>query len=67
MKKIISPKLRTRRKARGEKTCTSADLAAVLVKCQLSETEAVSWNRDLLIARKQLKPIANKWKSKYKD
>jgi prevent-host-death family protein len=43
-----------------EKICLGRDLAKVLRKVDLPTDEAVSWNRDLKKARKNLKPQPDK-------
>jgi prevent-host-death family protein len=45
-----------------EKICLGRDLAKVLRKVDLPTDEAVSWNRDLKKARKNLKPQPDKWR-----
>lgn len=45
----------------GEKVCRGSDLAAVLAETSLSPDEARAWRRDLVRARKKLKPPTNKW------
>lgn len=45
-----------------EKVCTGRDLAETLAKIRLSESEARAWRRDLKVARKRLKPPADKWR-----
>ena len=46
----------------GEKVCTGRELAAALAGVKLSPEEARGWNRDLRRARKNLKPVADKWR-----
>jgi antitoxin (DNA-binding transcriptional repressor) of toxin-antitoxin stability system len=45
-----------------EKVCTGRDLAEVLDKVHLSESEARTWRRDLQAARKRLKAPIDKWR-----
>lgn len=45
-----------------EKICTGKELAIALANVQLSPAEAVAWRKDLLKARKNLKPVADKWR-----
>jgi prevent-host-death family protein len=45
-----------------KKSCTGRELAAALRKVDLSETEARAWHRDLMAARKALKPPKDKWR-----
>ena len=45
-----------------EKICTGKDLSEALAEARLSPSEAVSWRKDLLKARKNLKPIEDKWR-----
>ena len=45
-----------------EKICTGRDLAAVIARKELPESEARAWNRELRKARKSLKAPANKWR-----
>ena len=44
------------------KGCTGPELAEALRKVDLSETEARAWHRDLMAARKALKPPKDKWR-----
>jgi prevent-host-death family protein len=44
-----------------KKSSTGRELAAALRKVDLSESEARAWHRDLLAARKTLKPPKDKW------
>jgi prevent-host-death family protein len=46
----------------GKKGCTGPELAAALRKVDLSESEARAWHRDLVAARKALKPPKDKWR-----
>jgi prevent-host-death family protein len=46
----------------GKKGCTGPELAAALRKVDLSESEARAWHRDLVAARKALKPPRDKWR-----
>jgi prevent-host-death family protein len=46
----------------GKKGCTGPELAAALRKVDLSESEARAWHRDLVAARKGLKPPTDKWR-----
>jgi antitoxin (DNA-binding transcriptional repressor) of toxin-antitoxin stability system len=45
-----------------EKICTGRELADVIAKNELSESEAKEWNHDLRASRKSLKAPANKWR-----
>jgi prevent-host-death family protein len=45
-----------------KKSRTGRELAAVLRKVDLSEDEARAWHRDLIAARKALKPPKDKWR-----
>ncbi len=44
------------------KRCTGPELAKALKKVDLSESEARAWHRDLVAARKALKPPKDKWR-----
>jgi antitoxin (DNA-binding transcriptional repressor) of toxin-antitoxin stability system len=44
-----------------EKVSTGADLAKALEGVALSSEEASAWHKDLVAARKALKPQGNKW------
>jgi antitoxin (DNA-binding transcriptional repressor) of toxin-antitoxin stability system len=46
----------------GKKSCTGPELAEALRKVDLSESEARAWRRDLMAARKALKPPKDKWR-----
>ena len=46
----------------NEKVCTGRDLAATLATAKLSPEEAQAWNRDLRVARSNLKPLSDKWR-----
>ena len=46
----------------SEKTCVGRDLAEVLTKTNLPESEARAWHRDLKAARKALKVPSDKWR-----
>ncbi|MFZ0804866.1 MAG: type II toxin-antitoxin system prevent-host-death family antitoxin [Candidatus Sulfotelmatobacter sp.] len=46
----------------AKKRCTGPELAEALRKVDLSETEARAWHRDLVAARKALKPPKDKWR-----
>jgi antitoxin (DNA-binding transcriptional repressor) of toxin-antitoxin stability system len=46
----------------NKKTCTGPELAEVIKKVDLSEEEAKAWHRDLVAARKILKPPKNRWR-----
>jgi antitoxin (DNA-binding transcriptional repressor) of toxin-antitoxin stability system len=46
----------------SDKVCTGGDLAAALGGLELPADEARAWRRDLLKARKTLKPPENKWR-----
>jgi prevent-host-death family protein len=42
--------------------CTGPELAEALRKVDLSEDEAKAWHRDLVTARKMLKPPKDRWR-----
>jgi prevent-host-death family protein len=44
-----------------EKVCTGADLAKGLENVELTPDEARAWHKDLVAARKALKPQGDKW------
>jgi prevent-host-death family protein len=46
----------------NKKACTGPELAEALRKVDLSESEARAWHRDLVAARKVLKPPNNRWR-----
>jgi prevent-host-death family protein len=46
----------------GKKGCTGPELAEALRRVDLSEGEARDWHRDLVAARKALKPPKDKWR-----
>ena len=46
----------------GEKICTGKELAEALAQVELSPADALAWRKDLLKARKILKPIEDKWR-----
>ena len=46
----------------NEKVCVGRDLAEALAKTDLPQNEARAWHRDLLTARRTLKPPADKWR-----
>lgn len=45
-----------------KKRCTGPELAEALREVDLSEDEAKTWHRDLVAARKALKPPKDKWR-----
>jgi antitoxin (DNA-binding transcriptional repressor) of toxin-antitoxin stability system len=45
-----------------EKICTGKDLAKLLDRIKLSPTDALAWRKDLVKARKILKPVEDKWR-----
>ncbi|HWC59854.1 MAG TPA: type II toxin-antitoxin system prevent-host-death family antitoxin [Verrucomicrobiae bacterium] len=45
----------------AEKICTGADLVRALENVELTPEEARAWHRDLVTARKALKPQKDKW------
>lgn len=45
-----------------KKRCTGPELAEALREVDLSEDEAKAWHRDLVAARKALKPPRDKWR-----
>jgi prevent-host-death family protein len=45
-----------------KKRCTGPELAEALRKVDLSESEARAWHRDLIAARKALRPPKGKWR-----
>jgi antitoxin (DNA-binding transcriptional repressor) of toxin-antitoxin stability system len=46
----------------GKKVCTGPELAEALRQVDLSEAEARAWRRDLMAARKILKPPKDRWR-----
>ena len=44
------------------KTCSGRDLASALSSANLVGTEAEAWNHDLRDARKNLRPLPDKWR-----
>lgn len=46
----------------NEKICVGRDLAEVLARVDLPESEATAWRRDLRAARKVLRAPADKWR-----
>ena len=44
-----------------DKVCTGRDLAALLAKTNLSESEAKAWRRDLMTSRRALKDAEDRW------
>lgn len=44
-----------------DKVCTGKDLAEALEKVELTPEEARAWHKDLVAARKALKPQRDKW------
>lgn len=46
----------------NEKVCVGRDLAEVLAKIKLNNSEARAWHRNLKAARKVLKARANSWR-----
>lgn len=44
-----------------EKVCTGKDLAEALEHVDLTPEEASAWHKDIVAARKALKPQGNKW------
>lgn len=49
-------------KTRDCAPCLGSDLVKVLAKTALSKHDASAWRRDILAARKALKPPPDKWK-----
>jgi antitoxin (DNA-binding transcriptional repressor) of toxin-antitoxin stability system len=45
----------------NERVCTGPELAEALKQVDLSEDEARAWHRDLMAARRILKPPKNRW------
>jgi prevent-host-death family protein len=45
----------------SEKICTGQELADALAGAELSPADARVWHRELSTARKNLKPVADKW------
>jgi len=45
----------------SDKVCTGRDLATTLAEVELPPEEARSWGNDLRNARKNLKPLPDKW------
>lgn len=46
----------------SEKVCTGPELAEILKQVDLPEDEARAWHRDLMAARKTLKPPKDRWR-----
>jgi prevent-host-death family protein len=46
----------------AKKACTGPELAEALRQVDLSKSEARAWHRDLMAARKTLKPPRDKWR-----
>ncbi len=46
----------------SEKVCTGRELAAAVAAAKWSPEEARAWNRDIQRARKNLEPVADKWR-----
>ena len=46
----------------AEKICTGKDLAEALAHVELSPADALGWRKDLIKARKTLKPVEDKWR-----
>ena len=46
----------------SKKGCTGPELAEALRKVDLPKNEAKAWHRDLVAARKALKPAKDKWR-----
>ena len=44
-----------------EKVCTGKDLAEALERVELTPEDARAWHKDIVAARKALKPQGNKW------
>jgi antitoxin (DNA-binding transcriptional repressor) of toxin-antitoxin stability system len=44
-----------------EKVCTGKDLAEALEHVELTPEDARQWHKDIVAARKALKPQGNKW------
>jgi antitoxin (DNA-binding transcriptional repressor) of toxin-antitoxin stability system len=44
-----------------EKVCTGKDLAEALEHVELTPEDAREWHKDIVAARKALKPQGNKW------
>jgi prevent-host-death family protein len=44
------------------KVCTGKDLAEALAHAGLSPSEALLWRKDMIRARKILKPVEDKWR-----
>jgi prevent-host-death family protein len=45
-----------------ERVCTGKDLAEILGQIELSPADARAWRKDLIKARKTLRPVADKWR-----
>jgi antitoxin (DNA-binding transcriptional repressor) of toxin-antitoxin stability system len=45
----------------SDKVCTGRDIVAALAEVELPTEEARSWGNDLRSARKNLKPLPDKW------
>jgi antitoxin (DNA-binding transcriptional repressor) of toxin-antitoxin stability system len=46
----------------ADKVCTGRDLAALLAKTSLADSESKAWRRDLVAARKALKDAEDRWR-----
>jgi prevent-host-death family protein len=46
----------------AEKICTGKDLAEALAHVGLVPADALGWRKDLIKARKTLKPVEDKWR-----
>lgn len=46
----------------SKRSCTGPELAEALRAVDLSESEAKAWHRDLMMARRALKPPKDRWR-----
>ena len=44
-----------------DKVCTGRDLAALLAKTNLADSESKAWRRDLMASRRALKDAEDRW------
>jgi hypothetical protein len=45
-----------------DKICTGRDLAALLARTNLADSESKAWRRDLVASRRALKDAENRWR-----
>jgi antitoxin (DNA-binding transcriptional repressor) of toxin-antitoxin stability system len=46
----------------ADKVCTGRELAALLAKTNLADTESKAWRRDLVVSRRALKDAKDRWR-----